>query len=125
MKAALLSLALLGSQPLLQISDRVPSLNVEALCKETSAVDKAMALSEAQNVSDCMRDELAAQQQLSELWGNAPGSVREQCEREATVAGVASYVDLLTCVQMSPDMTTSLTSSPTPLRGASKNRNSK
>jgi hypothetical protein len=46
MKAALLSLAFLGSQsvtiPAMQASDRIPHLNVEALCKATSARDKAM-----------------------------------------------------------------------------------
>lgn len=33
MKAALLSLALVGGQPVILVSDHVPRLNVEALCK--------------------------------------------------------------------------------------------
>jgi hypothetical protein len=123
MKVALLSLALLGGQSVVPISDRLPNLNVEALCKETSAVDKAMDLAEAQSAADCMRDEGAAQQQLSVIWDTTPGSLRDRCEAEATIGGVASYVDLLTCVQMA-NMAGS-PSSPTPLRRASKNRNSK
>lgn len=40
MKAALLSLALLGGQPFMQVSDRVPQFDVEALCKQTVDVDR-------------------------------------------------------------------------------------
>jgi len=123
MKAALLSLALLGSQPVLQASDRVPSLDVEALCKETTDVDKSMGLAEAQSFSDCMRDEATARQQLTDSWASAPAPVRDQCEREATVAGVASYVDLLSCMQMAS--VANPISPASQLRGASKKRNSK
>ena len=57
MKATLLSLALLGGQVVTPVSDRVPQLNVEALCKATVADDKAMGFSESQSLSDGMRDE--------------------------------------------------------------------
>ena len=40
MKAALLVLPLLG-QPAMPISDRVPVFNVEAMCRDVSADDKA------------------------------------------------------------------------------------
>jgi hypothetical protein len=122
MKAALLTLALLGGQSLVQVSDRVPHLNVEALCKQTSDIDKAMNLAEAQSTSDCIRDETAAQQQLTALWATAPASVRDHCEAEATLADMASYVDLLSCMQMA-DL--SPVSSTDTLRGGSKNRNKK
>jgi len=96
---------------------------VEALCKQTSEVDKAMALSEAQSAPDCMRDESSAQQQLAALWASIPTPVRDRCEAEATVAGVASYVDLLSCLQMAGFANP--VASAAPLRGASKNRNTK
>ena len=64
MRVALLSLALLG-QPLIPVSDKVPVLNVEALCKATVEDDKAMGLTDAQSFSDCMKDETQAQQQVS------------------------------------------------------------
>lgn len=124
MKIALFFLALLGSATLALASDRVPNLNVESLCKETSAIDKAMGLAEAQSFADCMRDETAARQQLSSAWASTPAAIRDRCEAEATLAGVASYVDLLSCMQLS-NSTGSLASSSSPLRGASKNRNSK
>lgn len=120
MKIALLSVAMLGSQLVTPIGDRVPKLNVEATCKASVAADKAMGLVLAQSYDDCMRDENAAQQRLVPIWLSNTDRLRSQCEGEATAAGNESYVDLLTCLQMAdPDK------SPAPapaLRGASKNR---
>jgi hypothetical protein len=123
MKIAALSAALLGSQLFVTpISDRVPELKAEALCTATTADDKAMGLALAQSFADCMRDELAAQKQLSTVWGTASVPVRDSCEGEATAGGSQSYVDLLTCIQMAEWVTSPSTA--TRLRGASKNRNS-
>jgi hypothetical protein len=120
MKIALLSMALLGGQVLLA-SDKVPELRAQALCQSTTATDKAMGLALAQSFEDCMRDENAAQAQLTTLWSSTVISVRDTCEGEAMAGGIESYVDLLTCIQMT-DMANSVTKSPG-LRGASKNRN--
>jgi len=122
MKAALLSLALLGNQTVL-VSDRVPQLNVEASCKETTATDKSMGLALPQSFESCMNDETAAQKQLVTLWPANPGSVRDQCEGEAVAGGIQSYVDLLTCIQMADWANPTSKVKATPLRGASKNRN--
>lgn len=123
MKAALLSLALLGGQAITLVSDRPPQLNVEALCTATAADDKAMGLAEPQSVADCMRDEKDAQQQLVTGWQGYNPTVRDRCEGEAVATGAQSYVDLLTCLQMT-DVASSL-STATPLKGGSKNRNKK
>jgi hypothetical protein len=96
MKAALLVLSLLG-QPTIPISDRVPIFNVEALCRDVSADDKASGLTLAQDAGECVRDETIAQQQLSSTWLTVPGPARDSCEGEAAAGGIESYVDLLTC----------------------------
>lgn len=123
MNVALLSIALvsqLGSPLVIQVGDLVPVINVEKTCKETAATDKAMNLDLPQSVENCMRDEKAAQQQLAAIWSTYSASIRDRCRQEATLVGTGSYVDLLTCMQM----TDPATLSPTPaLRGASKNRN--
>ena len=121
MKIALLSMAMLGSQLAIPVSDRVPQLNVEATCKATVATDKAMGLDLPQSLDDCMRDENAAQQQLNTSWLASPAELRNRCEGEATAGGTDSYVDLLTCMQMA-NWANSSPSGPK-LRGASKNRN--
>jgi hypothetical protein len=122
MKAALLSLALLGSQPAIQVSDRVPHLKVEALCKATAADDKANGVVLGQSFESCMHDETAAQQQLNAVWSTSAGSIRDRCETAAMISDEAqSYVDLLACMQEAGLATSPAVS----LKGASKNRNSK
>ncbi|MDI3560523.1 hypothetical protein [Bradyrhizobium sp. Arg816] len=123
MKAALLVLSLLG-QPAIPISDRVPIFNVEALCRDVSADDKASGLALAQDAGECMRDETIAQQQLSSAWLTVPGPARESCEGEAAADGIQSYVDLLTCLQMTGWANPAPPPTP-PLRGASKMRNAR
>ena len=125
MKVVALSLlALLGAAPpvTIPVSDKIPVLNMEALCKAAVEEDKAMGLTEAQSFSSCMDDERDAQQQASDMWAKSPGDVRNQCEITATTGGSQSYVDLLTCLQAAyivahPNMP------PGALRGASKDRN--
>jgi hypothetical protein len=123
MNAALLSIALasqLGSPLVIQVGDRVPVINVERTCKETAAADQAAKLDLAQPVEKCMSDENAAREQLAAIWSNYSASIRDRCEQEATLLGTGSYVDLLTCMQMTDPGTMSATPV---LKGASKNRN--
>ena len=120
MKVALLSFALLAGQLAIPVSDSIPLLNVEPLCRSTVDVDNSMGLTRAQSFDDCMRDEMTAKQKAIGLWATSPASVRDQCEAEAST-GSQSYVDLLTCIQMS-DLANAEWPA-TPLRGASKNRN--
>lgn len=124
MKAALLSLALLGGQSAILVSDRVPHLRVEALCKATAEDDRENGIVLGQSFENCMRDETAAQQQLTAVWSSNAGAARDRCEAEAMIGDDSqSYVDLLTCMQEA-----GLTNTASPrasLRGASKNRNAK
>ena len=68
MKIALLALAMMGSQVTIQVSDRIPQLNVEATCKDSVATDKAMGLALPQSYDVSMRDENEARQQLNTVW---------------------------------------------------------
>lgn len=123
MNIVLLSIVFAGSlaSPLaIPVADRVPVINVEETCKATAATDKAMNLDFPQSVANCMRDENVAREQLAAVWLTYPAPTRDRCEQEATLVGLGSYVDLLTCMQMTDP--TKLAPTP-PLRGASKNRN--
>ena len=101
------------------ISDAVPKLNVEATCRGSVEADKAMGLNSPQSFDRCMSDENSARQQLGPVWSSYSPTVRAQCEGEATNGGEASYVDLLTCLQMTDG---SLTNSASALRGASRKK---
>jgi len=122
MKVALSMLALLGQPVAIGASEKVPVLNVEALCKATVEDDKANGIADPQDFSTCMEDEKKAQQQLGAIWATSPGDVRNHCETTASIEGSQSYVDLLTCLQAAyiaahPNLP------PGSLRGASKDRN--
>lgn len=121
MKVALLSAAVLGGHLAMQVSDRVPHLNVEALCKATVADDKANGVVLGQSLEKCMSDETDARQQLITVWSATSGPVRDRCEAEATaIVDAQSYVDLLSCIQSADGASPS---SPAPPKGASKKRN--
>jgi hypothetical protein len=104
MKVVLTALALLALQPATPVSDRVPELNMQALCKARSAGDKFMRLPESQSVADCVQDETDAKQQLNAVWGKTSGSTRKRCQSEAAELGTRSYLDLITCLQMADDV---------------------
>ena len=123
LKAALLSLTLLGGQSVVPVSDRVPKFNVEAMCKATVDDDKANGIALPQSFEACMHDETNAQQQLNAIWLDNRGTVRDRREAEASIGDTRSYVDLLTCMQMAG--LASGPQSPTPLKGASNKRNTK
>jgi hypothetical protein len=105
MKAVLLPLHLFGAL-MMPVSDRVPELNIHALCKARSAGDVLMRLPESQPVADCVRDEEGAKQKLSTLWPNSSRAVRKRCESDAASLGTRSYLDLLVCMQMADDIKT-------------------
>jgi hypothetical protein len=104
MRAALLTLAVIGSQLATSVAERVPELNVEKLCKQRSAQDKIMRQPESQSVADCVREEADAKQELIKIWEKTDRSIRARCENEATVLGTRSYLDFLACLQMADDM---------------------
>jgi hypothetical protein len=118
MHPAIMAIAV-STQLLIPISDAVPKLNVEATCKGSVEADKAMGLDLPQSFDKCMSDENSARQQLGPIWSSYSPTVRTQCEGEATNVGDASYVDLLTCLQMTDG---SATTSASALRGASRKK---
>lgn len=119
---AFISIALVsqfGSPSLVPVGDRTPVINVERTCRDTSAADKEANLALAQSFEDCVRDENDAKQRLNTVWSTYAPPVRDRCEQEATLLGEGSYVDLLTCLQMTDPAKLTPTID---LRGASKNR---
>jgi hypothetical protein len=108
-----------STQLLTPIFDAVPKLNVEATCRGSVEADKAMGLDLPQSFDKCMSDENSARQQLGPIWSSYSPAVRALCEEEATDVSDASYVDLLTCLQMTDG---SATTSARALRGASRKK---
>ena len=52
----------------------------------------------------CSQDEAAALEQLKANWARFTGVDKSTCHSTATIGGVASYVELLTCLEMARDL---------------------
>jgi hypothetical protein len=118
MHPAIMAIAV-STQLLTPISDTIPKLNVEATCRGSVEADNAMGLDLPQSFDKCMSDENSAREQLGPIWSSYSPAVRAQCEGEATDASEASYVDLLTCLQMTDG---SVTTSASSLTGATRKK---
>lgn len=90
------SIALLGAQLLMPVSEHVPTLNVEPSCKGAASVQMA----DSQSYAGCMKDENEARQQLVASWQTFSAPLRARCSAEASGQGLASYVELLICLQV-------------------------
>jgi hypothetical protein len=124
MNGALLSLALFGMELTTPISDRMPELRVEALCKARWAGYKLMGLPELESVADCVQDEKNAKQRLNTVWETTSRPVRDRCVSEILYSlGTRSYMDLLSCIEIVED--TKSMSPASALSGTSRHRNTK
>jgi hypothetical protein len=119
MMAALLSLGLLGAQP---VSNRMPEVKVDALCRAMSADAKLMRLVETRTVAECVNDENDAKRQLSTVWGSTSESIRNRCQSDGIALGTRGYLDLLACIQIANDTKSVSTGA---VSGASKKRRTK
>jgi len=83
---------------------RVPELNIKALCDARSADAKRSHSTAGQTTAECEHDEEAAKQQLNTLWISTSASTRNQCQSDARSLGTTSYLDLVTCIQMTDEI---------------------
>jgi hypothetical protein len=52
----------------------------------------------------CLKSENEARNQLARQWTEFPSADRTQCRQTATMGGTASYVELITCLEMKRDV---------------------
>src|SRR5689334_1354264 len=90
----LASLALGLGAPL-RAEPQVPRLDRTPTCRPMDKND-GLQLDE----SRCRQSENAARDQLVREWGNFPAADRGECTTAATMGGTASYVELITCLEM-------------------------
>jgi hypothetical protein len=104
MKAALLSLAILGAQLTTSAADSLPKIGSEKLCKARAAEDRMRKFAELQSVDDCVREQNDARERLGPAWSATERAVRTRCKAQSIALGMLSYVDLLICIQMVEDL---------------------
>jgi hypothetical protein len=94
----LLPIILTGTY-LLLAADKVPELNVEPSCRAATAAD--VRISPNRDETACKRDENAAHDKLSQQWDQFTATEQAHCVRLSTLGGSPSYVELLTCLELS------------------------
>ncbi len=75
--------------------DAVPNFNLEPVCRETAARIKMPEFRRT-----CLRKEHEARDQLKARWKELPRADRSYCSELASLAGIASCVQLLTCLEI-------------------------
>jgi hypothetical protein len=88
---------LLTSSQLILAADRVPDFNVTPSCR-ASTTASAMA---NRDESACTKDEDAARDKLKQDWAQYSPAQKAHCVQLSTLGGPASYVELITCLEMS------------------------
>ena len=88
---------LLATSHLMLAADRVPQFNVDPSCRAATTAS----VMDNRDESSCKRDEEAARAQLDQDWAQYSPAQKTECVRLSTVGGPASYVELITCLEMS------------------------
>ena len=76
-------------------ANKLPAFDIARNCKEETA-GSGISGPEA-----CARDETQAKNELAKRWSSFSASQKKECIGEGSVGGEQSYVELLTCLEMS------------------------
>jgi hypothetical protein len=87
---------MVGGHLLIAVVDKVPDLNFEPICREVAAEIKGA----KDDSAVCMTDEKAARDELATKWSEFEAADRSRCIRLSTNNRTASYVEVLTCLEM-------------------------
>ena len=79
--------AVLSSQLIITVADRVPEFDVGPTCREST-------------IQDCLNTEKIAREKLVEAWPKFTAQDKAACVMEERLAGPPSYVGWLTCLQI-------------------------
>lgn len=77
----------------------VPALDVSRTCRPLGG-DKSMQI----DIDRCFKSEQEARDQLARQWTDFPAADRTLCTQTATMGGTASYVELITCLELKRDV---------------------
>ncbi len=92
-------LALSLGTPAFAAEPQVPRLDVTPTCRPLDKSDM-MQMDEGR----CRQIENEARNQLVRQWADFPAADRALCTQTATMGGTASYVELITCLEMKRDV---------------------
>jgi hypothetical protein len=75
-------------------ADQLPAFDIARNCREEVAGG-------INSVAACSKDETDAKNELAKRWSEFSASNKKSCLGESAIGGEQSYVELLTCIEMS------------------------
>ncbi len=91
-----LPIVILTSLHPIPVADTVPKLDIARECQFEGGPQETQ--------TRCVADETQARNQLQTEWTQFGPGAKKQCNEESTTDNIASYVELLTCLQMERDV---------------------
>jgi hypothetical protein len=76
-------------------ADQMPAFDIVRNCSAE------VASAGIEKVADCAKDETNAKNELDKRWPEFGASDKQACVGESSIGGAQSYVELLTCLEMS------------------------
>ena len=90
---------LLGLQVAVALADTPPKLDVTTSCNAAAQY----AVSAGRDKDACMGDERTAETTLAQNWSKYSADDKSQCVGTVKTGGPSSYVELLSCIEVSRD----------------------
>ena len=91
-----LPIVILATLSPIHVSDTIPTFDIAGECRYEGG--------SAANVEQCSRDEAAALGQLTTEWVQFVGADKQSCMETTQIGGFASYVELLTCLEIAREV---------------------
>jgi len=82
------------------VADDIPKFDIAATCRAAQA-SAARAIRD--NMEACANDERTARDSLAKEWGQFSAANRRSCTELSTSSTEPSYVELITCLEMTRD----------------------
>ena len=86
----------LSASPVTLVADGVPRFDIAASCEAAGKSSTGI----GRPVSACREDEEKARTALETRWAEYPARARTTCTEGASLGGPPSYVQLITCLEM-------------------------
>jgi hypothetical protein len=90
---------IVGSSLFAVAADAVPTLKVEPSCR-AAGIDGMIT---GRTSESCMNDEKSAREDLAKTWSSFSAADKSHCLSMVSTGGGPSYVELLSCLEMSRD----------------------
>ena len=93
----------IGASTLAAQSDGYPTLDVAPLCRGLTSSSSLLEGLSTGTFDQCMQGQQDDRQAMIEQWSTFSAQDKRHCIAEATMGGVSSYTDLVSCLEMSRD----------------------